>query len=89
MTFSKPADASASPRLPRPRASHPGSVRLPSKGVIVGYLVVLLVALGPVVFWFGFRIEVRAGEISVLTRKVGENLPSGHIIAESRPARYT
>jgi regulator of protease activity HflC (stomatin/prohibitin superfamily) len=51
--------------------------------VLAGYLAFLAVASGPIVFWFGFRIEPGEGQIVVLTRKTGENLPSGQIIAQN------
>lgn len=62
-------------RRPRPR------IPRPSTKTLLGFIPVLLLAMGPMIFWFGCRIEPRAGEIAVLTRKTGSNLPSGELIA--------
>ncbi|MEE9369104.1 MAG: SPFH domain-containing protein [Pontiella sp.] len=40
-----------------------------------------VIIAGVVFFWFFCRIEPGAGEIAVLIRKTGENLPSGQVIA--------
>jgi len=44
-------------------------------------LVVMAIAAGLVFFWFFCRIEPDAGEIAVLIRKTGDDLPSGQVIA--------
>ena len=46
-------------------------------------LLVLVFGLGPSFFfvWFFCRIEPRQGQIAVLIRKTGENLPAGQVIA--------
>jgi regulator of protease activity HflC (stomatin/prohibitin superfamily) len=44
----------------------------------------LAVALGGLIFWWYFcRIEPRPGEIAILIRKTGQNLPPGEILATS------
>ena len=50
--------------------------------VPLGVLVVLalMVAL-PLLFWFGCRIEPENGQIAVLIKKTGNNLPPEQIIA--------
>ena len=44
--------------------------------VVVGAVLMLFVFV-----WFGCRIEPGAGQIAVLIRKTGENLPAGQVIA--------
>jgi hypothetical protein len=44
-------------------------------------LVIGLVLFVPIFIWFFCRIEPGAGEIAVLIRKTGEDLPSGQILA--------
>ena len=62
-------------RLPKP--SLPGQPgRLLGFGLGLGLLLFL-----PLFVWFYCRIEPGAGEIAVLIRKTGEDLPSGAIIA--------
>ncbi len=62
-------------RLPRPS--------LPSNpGRLLGFgLAIVLLLLLPLFVWFYCRIEPGPGEIAVLIRKTGEDLPSGAIIA--------
>ncbi len=72
----------APPPFPgRSRPTGRGRVNPLNPRAILGYLIFLLVASGPIIFWFGFRIEPRADEIAVLTRKTGDDLPSGQIIS--------
>ncbi len=44
-------------------------------------LVVFVLVFIPLFIWFGCRIEPKAGEIAVLIKKTGEDLPSGQILA--------
>lgn len=44
-------------------------------------LLLALFIFMPGFIWFFCRIEPRSGEIAVLIRKTGENLPAGHIMA--------
>ena len=53
---------------------------LPAKSIIPVAIVGLLLA-SFVFVWFFCRIEPGAGQIAVLIRKTGENLPSGQVIA--------
>ncbi len=70
------------PPLPFPsRKRDPGRSGLPGAGTLAGFAVFLVLALAPMVWWFGFRIEPSEGEIAVLIRKTGEDLSSGQIIA--------
>ncbi len=72
---SPPASNRRWQRLPRPTLpGNPG--RLAVFGLGLGLLLFL-----PLFVWFYCRIEPGAGEIAVLIRKTGENLPSGAIIA--------
>jgi len=59
----------------------PGRMRPPSgkaSGVIIILIVILLL---PLWFWFFCRIEPGPGEIAILIRKTGTDLPSGQILA--------
>ena len=51
-----------------------------------GLVVVLLLVASPLFLWFCCRIEPRNGEVAVLIRKTGLELPEGEIIAPD--ARY-
>jgi regulator of protease activity HflC (stomatin/prohibitin superfamily) len=68
------------PPVPR-RAAPPARTRSLSVGAIAGYGVFLLLAFIPAFIWFGCRIEPRAGELAILTRKTGTNLAAGEILA--------
>ena len=59
------------------------TIKSPSvAGPVFGILAVVLVLLFlPVWFWFFCRIEPGPGEIAILVRKTGNNLPSGQILA--------
>lgn len=48
----------------------------------IGFLVFVAVACIPIGIWYGFRIEPGEGEIAVLIRKTGTELPSGQILAD-------
>ncbi len=66
------------PPLP-PRRVRPG---VGISGTAAGALaIVLAVLLLPIWFWFFCRIEPGSGEIAVLIRKTGEDLPSGQVLA--------
>ncbi|MBI2441461.1 MAG: hypothetical protein HYV35_08835, partial [Lentisphaerae bacterium] len=41
----------------------------------------VLIVWFPLWFWFFCRIEPGAGELAVLIRKTGQDLPSGQILA--------
>lgn len=70
------------PPLPFPsRKRKPGGSPRISVGAFIGFAVFAMLALAPMIWWFGFRIEPGEGEIAILIRKTGENLPSGQIIA--------
>ncbi len=67
------------PPFPPPR---PPSRRMALSGLSWGaLLLVALVLFLPIWFWFFCRIEPGPGEIAVLLRKTGQNLPSGEILA--------
>lgn len=75
---------------PPPPPPRPGMNRSDSKKrrrptfrikTILTYLLFIAVACLPLVVWFGFRIEPDADEIAILTRKTGEDLPAGQILA--------
>ena len=51
-------------------------------------LLAVVLAL-PLWFWFFCRIEPGPGEIAVLIRKTGKELPSGQILALEKGARGT
>jgi regulator of protease activity HflC (stomatin/prohibitin superfamily) len=60
--------------------------RAATKGPGLGFLAVPLAILAAVLFvpmwvWFFWRIEPGPGEIAILIRKTGANLPSGQILA--------
>lgn len=71
--------------FPPPLPGGPGGRKQIPKisGCSLGMLLIVgLVLFLPIFIWFFCRIEPRSGEIAVLTRKTGENLPSGQIMAE-------
>ena len=75
----------APPPLPNalrnPLRSRP-KLRGPGLGLLAGPLAILAaVLLLPVWFWFFCRIEPGPGEIAILVRKTGADLPSGQILA--------
>jgi len=54
----------------------------PALGVVaVPFVILVVVLLLPVWFWVFCRIEPGPGEIAVLIRKTGKNLPSGQVLA--------
>lgn len=75
--------ANTSPGVPPPLPPHLRKVirALASGGGAM--IVFLLVIFMPLWVWFSWRIEPGEGEIAVLIRKTGKNLPSGEIIAPS------
>ena len=69
-----PISPNARSRKPAPLAPGWGALAVP--------LAVLAAALFlPIWFWFFWRIEPAPGEIAVLIRKTGKDLPSGQILA--------
>lgn len=52
-----------------------------TKGAALGYGLFLLFAGVPALIWFGCRIEPGSNEIAILTHKMGDDLPSGRILA--------
>ncbi|NLF40286.1 hypothetical protein GX586_12630 [bacterium] len=49
---------------------------------IVAFIAAIAAALALMLFyWYGCRIEVESGQLAVLVKKTGKNLPSGEIIA--------
>lgn len=69
------------PPLPREELRNIGQGM--SRSLFLTIIVVALVFLGPVWFWFFWRIEPGPNEIAVLIRKTGQDLPSGQILALS------
>lgn len=67
------------PPLPPPRTRRRPA--FPLGGSLLGLVLIAVCVLGPVIFWFGFRIEPAEGEIAILIRKTGTNLPPGQILA--------
>ncbi|MDA0577792.1 MAG: SPFH domain-containing protein [Verrucomicrobia bacterium] len=64
-----------------PRMGNSGQrVNLTLKGVL-GYFCFLLLAVIPGFIWFGCRIEPGPGELAILTRKTGNDLHPGDILA--------
>jgi hypothetical protein len=65
------------------RRGRPAGPRLgPSRGALAVPLGILAAALFlPIWFWFFWRIEPGPGEIAVLIRKTGTDLPSGQLLA--------
>ena len=75
---SLPANARGPRRDPKNVASRMG----PSLGALAVPLGILAAALFlPIWFWFFWRIEPGPGEIAVLIRKTGTDLPSGQLLA--------
>lgn len=67
------------PPLPKPRSRPRPSI--PGVGSILTFVIIALLVISPIVFWFGFRIEPGEGEIAVLIRKTGSDLPPGQILS--------
>lgn len=57
------------------------SVRGVSTPVLWAAALLMAAFFGFLFFWFGCRIEPKPGEIAVLIRKTGKDLPSGRILA--------
>jgi regulator of protease activity HflC (stomatin/prohibitin superfamily) len=69
------------PVPPRRRNPVPAALRILT-GLSLSFTgVVLVMVVLPLFIWFGCRIEPGAGEIAVLIRKTGTDLPSGQILA--------
>ena len=71
---------SSSKRVARPAKNLP---KIPSAAPLVPFFVIGLVVLGAIWWWFWWRIEPGNGEIAVLTKKTGKDLPTEQIIATS------
>ena len=67
--------AVAPPQRP-PLPSLPAAALLP-------FLLVATLILGSLWVWFGWRIEPDSGEIAVLVKKTGKNLPADRILADA------
>ena len=67
--------AARNPRKPLPKA--------PSGAALAPVFILLMIVVGSIWWWFWWRIEPGNGEIAVLTKKTGENLPTEEIIATS------
>ncbi len=61
----------------------PKNTRLPDLSAVswIPVVIAAVLIILPLFIWFGCRIEPRSGEIAVLIRKTGKNLPSGQILA--------
>ncbi|MDD2455558.1 MAG: SPFH domain-containing protein [Kiritimatiellae bacterium] len=66
--------AAGTPRAPRLRLSALSAMP---------FIFLLVMLLGPVWVWFWWRVEPGNGEIAVLIKKTGKNLPVDRIIADS------
>ncbi len=56
---------------------------IPSVAPLIPFIVIGLIVLGSIWWWYFWRIEPGNGEIAVLTKKTGKNLPTEQIIAAS------
>lgn len=75
-------DTSRMPPVPPRRRRRVPRVPAPLVGMSFGVLaLIFLLLFVPLFIWFGCRIEPGSGEIAVLTRKTGKDLPSGQIVA--------
>jgi regulator of protease activity HflC (stomatin/prohibitin superfamily) len=63
------------------RNPRPPTPTLPSGAAFLPVLVIAMVVLGSLWWWFWWRIEPGNGEIAVLTKKTGRDLPTEQIIA--------
>jgi len=50
---------------------------------VVPFLILVIIIFAPIWVWFWWRIEPDTGEMAVLTKKTGKNLPAEQIIATS------
>lgn len=67
----------------RRRRAAPPKRKPASLAPVIPFLFLLLVLIGPLWVWFGWRIEPESGQIAILTKKTGKNLPVDRIIADS------
>ena len=56
---------------------------LPTAAALLPFLFLIALLLGSLWWWFWWRIEPENGEIAVLIKKTGKNLPTEQILAES------
>ncbi|MDZ4198039.1 MAG: SPFH domain-containing protein, partial [Kiritimatiellia bacterium] len=67
------------PGIPRGNPLPP----MPSSSVFWTIAILLLLLFSPIWFWFFCRIEPGSGQIAILIRKTGTDLPSGRILAQA------
>ena len=72
----------AASRRAAPPPSRGPRIALPAVSAL-SILFVLAIVLGPLWWWFWWRIEPENGEIAILIKKTGKNLPVESILAES------
>lgn len=73
-------DSSRPPQPPAFRGGRRINPELPA-GSFIGFLVLALIVFIPMFVWFGCRFEPGPGELAVLIKKTGKELPSGVIMA--------
>lgn len=73
---------SRTPPPPPPRI-RPSVRHRPSPKALGVLLIVLAILAVPIWVWFGWRIEPDSGEIAILIRKTGKDLPAGEVLAPS------
>ena len=79
-----PPDLPRGPSSRKPPARAPVPLPpFPPATAVLPFLFVIALLLGTVWWWFWWRIEPESGEIAVLIKKTGENLPVERIIADS------
>lgn len=72
------------PIPPQPPRGRTSSRRRPSSAPLAGLgslLVILVLVIVPLFVWYGCRIEPGPGEIAILMRKTGKDLPPDQILA--------
>lgn len=66
------------PPVPRNRMKQ---IHDAAAGSAIALIIIGMIVFVPLFIWFGCRIEPGTGEIAVLIRKTGKDLPSGEILA--------
>jgi len=74
------ANFGAPPSFSRPRVPQPFKYALP--GASIAAVLPVLLVFGALWVWFGWRIEPESGQIAMLMRKTGSDLPVGQIVAD-------